>query len=183
MLNGVAIIHLSWNDYFYARNRDIMNFDDDIMDLPDNDENDEPDDVKPDVKLQFPIKRKRGRPPTGRKPRVYKETPGECDVCNKQFTRKRTMVEHMWRAHGIGSNPGLDSAPDKYGPYICEHCGDILSGKKSLKSHVRIKHPDQLPEEERDHFSCPDCGKYEVINPAIFVLFPVNLRGFPIEAQ
>ena len=54
----------------------------------------------------------------------------QCDICKKEFTTNSIAADHKQTVH-----EGLK--------YLCDHCDVIASSKRSLRSHIEKKHPNQ----------------------------------------
>jgi uncharacterized Zn-finger protein len=67
------------------------------------------------------------------------EKPFRCGECDKAFTLKCTLVEHIKAKH-------------ENIKYRCEHCDHVLNSKMALKTHMGTKHATIKP------YACGDCG-------------------------
>ncbi|XP_047489063.1 gastrula zinc finger protein XlCGF71.1-like [Penaeus chinensis] len=97
----------------------------------------------------------------------YAEKPFSCEICNKAFSKKKTLVQHM-RVHTkekpfsceICSKAFSDKGTlvkqlrvhTKEKPYSCEICRNTFSQKGSLERHMEV-HTKEKP------FSCEICSK------------------------
>ncbi|XP_055712283.1 zinc finger protein 1-like [Phlebotomus papatasi] len=73
----------------------------------------------------------------------YKETPSECKICSKTYSRKYLLKVHIREQHS------------KEFPFGCTSCSKRFATKKKLKVH-EISH---LSDEEKYVHPCPHCGK------------------------
>ncbi|XP_050535350.1 uncharacterized protein LOC126902291 isoform X1 [Daktulosphaira vitifoliae] len=65
----------------------------------------------------------------------------ECNVCNKTFSKKNNLNNHVLAKHSNNQN------------FICSHCQKTFAYKQSLNRHMNVKHKVTI-----SVYSCSECG-------------------------
>lgn len=103
-------------------------FDEDDDDVEDDDDDDDEDEYEPDSKLKGSFKAKH-----------------HCEQCNKFYSRRQTLEEHIRLKHNI----------DTELKYECSTCQKKFISEKKLKMHAYA----HLPPDEKMVHPCPYCEK------------------------
>jgi len=74
----------------------------------------------------------------------------ECSLCMKRY-KTRTHLANHYKTH-TGEYRNL-SCP-------IEGCDHKVRGRAKLEAHMRMKHPESIPEEEQYRWQCENCGKF-----------------------
>ena len=107
----------------------------------------------------------------------------QCQLCSREKDTKVSMVSHIKTHLGYNHKKGRSPQPHNYGPYVCQTCGKLLSGKYPQQvSQHRLKCDKKLLTKESDNYleevrktevsleagatkdakwrrvRCPDCG-------------------------
>ena len=70
----------------------------------------------------------------------------DCPVCGRKLKSSRCLQLHL-RTHGIGVR------------HKCDDCNMTFSQMGHMVQHIRVNHPERLPEKYVADYTCPDCGK------------------------
>ena len=80
--------------------------------------------------------------------------PFSCELCNKNFTRKDNLKQHILNIH---SSEGMKPSRSKF---PCELCNKTFFTKAYLKYHISAYHKDPLDNyEDPNRIPCPLCPK------------------------
>lgn len=74
----------------------------------------------------------------------------ECSLCMKRY-KTRTHLANHYKTH-----------TGEYRNLACpiEGCEHKVRGRAKLEAHMRMKHPESIPEEEQYRWQCETCGKF-----------------------